>query len=81
MTYSRRIGARVLAAGSIWRSGRDLFHLVDCDDLPTAFARLERDPANERWQAFIAAYVNHLETPYRRPDAPRVWWMGNQRSP
>ena len=64
----------------IWRSGRHLFHLVDCDDLPTAFAQLEHDPANERWQAFIGRYVDHLELPADEPMLPLVWRMGNQRS-
>ena len=63
---------------SIWRSGRDLFHLVECDDLPAAFRQLEHDPANERWQAFIGEYVDHLAT---SPDGPMlrlVWRMGAQ---
>lgn len=42
---------------TIWRSGRDLFHLVECEDFAAAMAALETDPANERWQAFIGPYV------------------------
>jgi L-rhamnose mutarotase len=64
----------------IWRSGRHLFHLVDCDDLPAAFAQLDRDPANERWQALIGDYVDHLETHAGEPALPLVWRMGNQQS-
>jgi L-rhamnose mutarotase len=63
----------------IWRSGRHLFHLVDCDDLASAFAQLERDPANERWQAFIAYYVDHLEEPAGQPMLRLVWRMGEQQ--
>lgn len=62
----------------IWRSGRDLFHLVDCDDLPAAFATLDDDPANERWQAFIGEYVDHLEQPRGEPMLPLVWRMRDQ---
>jgi L-rhamnose mutarotase len=63
---------------SIWRSGRDLFHLVDCDDLPAAFRQLEDDPANERWQAFIGAYVDHLAISPDGPALRLVWQMSAQ---
>jgi L-rhamnose mutarotase len=46
---------------TIWRSGRDLFHLVECDDFLAAMCALDRDPANERWQAHIGDYVDHFE--------------------
>ncbi|MBV8064693.1 MAG: L-rhamnose mutarotase [Actinobacteria bacterium] len=62
----------------IWRSGRDLFHLVDCDDLPAALATLEHDPANERWQAFIGEYVDHFEGSEGHPALPLVWRMEDQ---
>lgn len=59
---------------TIWRSGRDLFHLVECDDLEAAFRELACDPANDRWQAFIGAYVERFDpTPMRL-----VWRMGDQ---
>ncbi|MBI0298253.1 L-rhamnose mutarotase [Streptomyces sp. PRKS01-29] len=45
----------------IWRSGRHLFHLVDCEDFVAAMAALDEDPANQRWQEFIGAYVDHFE--------------------
>jgi L-rhamnose mutarotase len=64
----------------IWRSGRDLFHLIECDDLLAAFAQLEDDPANERWQEFIGDYVDHLERPSGGPTLPLVWRMDDQRS-
>ncbi|MFI0735468.1 L-rhamnose mutarotase [Streptomyces sp. NPDC021225] len=34
----------------IWRSGRHLFHLVDCEDFAAAMAALDQDPVNHRWQ-------------------------------
>lgn len=41
----------------IWRSGRDLFHLVDCDDYLAAADALDSDPANHAWQALIGEHV------------------------
>jgi L-rhamnose mutarotase len=59
----------------IWRSGRSLFHLVDCDDLEAALHALEHDPANERWQAFIGDYVERFDG----APLPLVWRMRDQR--
>ncbi len=67
----RRAGIR---DWQIWRSGRDLFHLVDCDDLEAALRALEHDPVNERWQTFIGEYVERFDgTPL-----PLVWRMRDQ---
>ena len=65
----------------IWRSGRDLFHLVECDDFDAAIRELERDPANERWQAFIGPYVSHFERPAGSLQLPLVWRMTDQSPP
>jgi L-rhamnose mutarotase len=54
----RRVG---IHDWSIWRCGRDLFHLVECDDLEDSLRKLDRDPANERWQAFIGDYVERFD--------------------
>lgn len=62
----------------IWRSGAHLFHLVECDDFAAALARLEHDPANERWQAFIGDYVDHFEPADGEPALPLVWRMRDQ---
>ncbi|MEO8907204.1 MAG: L-rhamnose mutarotase [Microbacteriaceae bacterium] len=35
----------------IWRSGQDLFHLVECDDYAAMRAFLRDHPANLPWQA------------------------------
>ena len=45
----------------IWRSGRDLFHLVECDDFAAAMQALDDDPANRRWQESINRHVDHFE--------------------
>lgn len=52
-----RIGIR---DWTIWRSGRNLFHLVECDDFAAAMRALEHDPANLRWQAHIGQFVDHF---------------------
>ncbi|MDT0542620.1 MULTISPECIES: L-rhamnose mutarotase [Streptomyces] len=56
----------------IWRSGRHLFHLVDCEDFAAAMAALDQDPVNHRWQAFIGDYVDHFETTGGTPAGPSV---------
>jgi L-rhamnose mutarotase len=38
----------------IWRSGRDLFHLVEVDDYAHMRSFLEEHPANVPWQARMA---------------------------
>jgi L-rhamnose mutarotase len=64
----------------IWRSGRDCFHLVECDDLAAAFARLDADPATARWQTFIGEYVERLEPGAPDdPALPLVWRMRAQQ--
>jgi len=45
---------------SIWRSGRNLFHLVDCDDWLAANEALRDEPANLAWQAHIGRHVAYF---------------------
>lgn len=60
---------------TIWRSGRHLFHLVDCDDFAAAMSALANDPADQRWQSHIGVYVEGFigtngvpeDDPDRRP--------------
>lgn len=47
-TAIRAAGA---TAWTIWRSGTDLFHLVDCEDYARLIAELEKLPVNVAWQA------------------------------
>jgi L-rhamnose mutarotase len=61
---------------TIWRSGLHLFHLVECEDFAAAMSQLEVDPVNERWQEFIAQFVDHFEVTgdgYEAMALPRVW--------
>ncbi|MEY9875643.1 L-rhamnose mutarotase [Streptacidiphilus sp. MAP12-33] len=47
--------AAIRAAGAtewtIWRSGTDLFHLVEVDDYPALINELGKLPVNTAWQA------------------------------
>jgi L-rhamnose mutarotase len=66
---------------TIWRSGRHLFHLVECEDFAAAMSQLEVDPVNERWQKFIAQFVDHFEANGDGHEAmtlPRVWSLRAQ---
>lgn len=52
-----RIGIR---DWSIWRSGRNLFHLIDCDDWLAANDALRDEPANQAWQKHIGRHVAYF---------------------
>ena len=67
----------------IWRSGRDLFHLVDCDDFAEAMRALDDDPANQRWQESINRHVDHFISSEDGPQGmvlPQVWTLAAQRA-
>jgi L-rhamnose mutarotase len=65
----------------IWRSGRDVFHVLDCDDFERAVAMIAADPANEAWQREMAPYV---ESMVANPDGTaglalrQVWALRDQ---
>jgi L-rhamnose mutarotase len=52
----------IRAAGAkewtIWRSGLDLFHVIDCDDYGDLLYALEDLPVNLAWQARMAGYLD-----------------------
>jgi L-rhamnose mutarotase len=70
-----------IADWTIWRSGRDLFHLVECDDFDAAIAQLSTDPVDRRWQQHMSRYVESFAD---NPDGDagrglrRVWTMSEQ---
>ncbi len=75
----------LIAAGvrdwGIWRDGRFLLHLVDVDDYDAMAASLAGNAVNDRWQAEMAAYVEHFEEVTSIPvlAAPKlVWSMSRQ---
>jgi L-rhamnose mutarotase len=39
---------------TIWRSGTELFHLIDCADYAGMLAYLDQHPANVAWQSRMA---------------------------
>ena len=54
--------AAIRAAGarswSIWRSGTELFHLIECEDYARLLAELEQLPVNVAWQARMAELLD-----------------------
>ncbi|RDI65644.1 L-rhamnose mutarotase [Nocardia pseudobrasiliensis] len=53
--------AAIRAAGAtewtIWRSGADLFHVIDCDSYDRLLAELAGLPVNIAWQRRMSAYL------------------------
>ena len=43
---------------TIWRSGTDLFHVIECDDYPSLLAYLNAQPVNVAWQARMAQLLD-----------------------
>ncbi|GAA2100597.1 L-rhamnose mutarotase [Actinomadura alba] len=58
----RELSEAIRAAGArewtIWRSGLDLFHVIDCDDYVALLAALEDLPVNVAWQARMDHYLD-----------------------
>ncbi|MFJ9630804.1 L-rhamnose mutarotase [Streptomyces sp. NPDC091280] len=54
--------AAIRAAGAtswtIWRSGTDLFHVLECDDYARLLAELDQLPVNVAWQARMAQLLD-----------------------
>lgn len=68
---------------TIWRSGRNLFHLVECDDFDAAMRAVNASPANDAWQADIGRFV----AAFHGPDGEdgflpieQVWALSAQRA-
>jgi L-rhamnose mutarotase len=72
VTAMREAGVR---AWTIWRSGLDLFHLIDCDDYRGMLARLEHLPVNVAWQARMAELLEvvHDYSGAGAQELPVVW--------
>lgn len=58
----KELAAAIRAAGvtswTIWRSGLDLFHLLECEDYGRLLAELEELPVNVAWQARMAELLD-----------------------
>ncbi|MFI2740331.1 L-rhamnose mutarotase [Streptomyces sp. NPDC018711] len=74
--------AAIRAAGvtswTIWRSGRELFHLLECEDYARLLAELEHLPVNIGWQARMAELLD-VAHDYSEAGAtaglPAVWQL------
>lgn len=67
-----------IADWQIWRSGVNLFHLVDCEDFDAAMARLDESPVNERWQCHINTIVDHFVPGPSGQALQSVWSLAQQ---
>lgn len=63
-TALREAGVR---SWRIWRSGRELFHVIECDDYAAMRAHLRDHPANVPWQARMAELLE-VEDDYSGDD-------------
>lgn len=52
------IRAAGVTSWTIWRSGCELFHLLECEDYGRLLAELERLPVNIAWQARMAELLD-----------------------
>ena len=72
------IRAAGVTGWTIWRSGTDLFHLIDCEDYPAMLASLARLPVNVAWQARMAELLETVHD-YTADGAdsvlPTVWQL------
>ncbi|QKW10048.1 L-rhamnose mutarotase [Streptomyces sp. NA04227] len=69
----RAAGAR---SWTIWRSGTDLFHVIDCEDYARLLAELEGLPVNVAWQARMAELldvVHDYSAEGSSAGLPQVW--------
>jgi L-rhamnose mutarotase len=72
------LDAALRAAGvtgwNIWRSGRELFHVVEVADYQAMRKELASNPVNIAWQAVMSGLLE-VEDDYSGDDMglPRVW--------
>ncbi|GGL02522.1 MULTISPECIES: L-rhamnose mutarotase [Streptomyces aurantiacus group] len=52
------IRAAGVTSWTIWRSGTDLFHVLECEDYGRLLAELEKLPVNIVWQARMAELLD-----------------------
>ncbi|KAA2262394.1 L-rhamnose mutarotase [Solihabitans fulvus] len=63
-------------AWRIWRSGRDLFHLVECEDYQAMRGHLRDHPANIPWQARMAELLEVADDySGAEPEVKLVWTL------
>ncbi|WP_432066201.1 L-rhamnose mutarotase [Streptomyces sp. C10-9-1] len=74
------LGDAIRSAGvtswTIWRSGTDLFHVLECEDYGRMLAELEKLPVNVTWQdrmAELLETVHDYSAEASRAGLPVVW--------
>lgn len=80
--------AAIRAAGAtdwtIWRSGVELFHVIECADYAGLLASLEKLPVNVAWQLRMAELVD-VAHDYSADGAgatlPVVWDLAHEKKP
>ena len=72
----------IRAAGAtswtIWRSGTELFHVIECDDYQGLLDALAANPVNQRWQqrmAALLATVHDYSADGGQAALPVVWQL------
>ncbi len=72
------IRAACATSWTIWRSGCELFHLIECEDYSRLLAELEHLPANIAWQARMSELLDVVHD-YSKAGAaaglPVVWQL------
>ncbi|WP_104117629.1 L-rhamnose mutarotase [Arthrobacter sp. B1805] len=72
-TALREAGVR---SWRIWRSGREIFHLVECEDYAAMRAHLREHPANVPWQELMGELLEvHDDYSGRDTGVPLVWHL------
>jgi L-rhamnose mutarotase len=71
-----KLRAAGVTSWSIWRSGRELFHLVEVDDYRAMRLALAHDAVNIEWQEQMAELLE-VEDDYSGDDSgiPLVWTL------
>jgi L-rhamnose mutarotase len=75
---TRAIRAAGAVSWTIWRSGTELFHVIDCADYAALIAELSVNPVNIAWQQQMAEL---LETAHDYSESgasvtlPQVWQL------
>lgn len=75
---SDELDAALRAAGvtgwNIWRSGRELFHVVEVDDYQAMRLQMAADPVNIAWQEVMSGLLE-VEDDYSGSDSglSKVW--------
>ena len=54
------IRAAGVTSWTIWRSGTDLFHVIDCEDYAAMLAALDQNPVNTEWQGRMAGLLETI---------------------